>query len=71
MNKTIAVFGGSHESTLKKLAKQHGCSVLFHNGKTRNGGNKKEFKNIIKIRHCCLPLWSLRSCKHGLCKRGL
>jgi hypothetical protein len=46
--KTIAIFGGSQESTFKKLGEKYGCKVLFHNGKSRNGGNKKEFRNIIK-----------------------
>ncbi|MBF0706630.1 DUF2325 domain-containing protein (plasmid) [Alkalihalobacillus hwajinpoensis] len=48
MNKTIAIFGGSQEKTYQKIGAKHGCKVLFHQGKTRNGGNKKEFRNIIK-----------------------
>lgn len=74
MNKTIAVFGGSHESTLKKLAKQHGCNVLFHDGKTRNGGNKKEFKNIIKKSDIVVCLYGAcghvsMDCVKEVCKR--
>ncbi|MDC3424391.1 DUF2325 domain-containing protein [Aquibacillus sp. 3ASR75-11] len=46
--KTIAIFGGSQEKTFQKIGAKHGCKVLFHGGKTRNGGNKKEFRNIIK-----------------------
>ncbi|MFD1736167.1 DUF2325 domain-containing protein [Bacillus salitolerans] len=45
---TIAVFGGSQEATLKKLAGKYKCNVLFHCGKSRNGGNKNEFKTLIK-----------------------
>lgn len=56
MNKTIAIFGGSQEQTFKKLGSKFGCQVLFHNGKKRNGGNKKEFRNLIKKSDCVVVL---------------
>lgn len=56
MKKTIAVFGGSQELTFKKLGKKQGLNVLFHSGKTRNGGNKKEFKTLIKKSDCVVVL---------------
>lgn len=48
MEKKVAIFGGSQESTYKKIGRKMGVQVLFHCGKSRNGGNKKEFKTIIK-----------------------
>lgn len=56
MKKTIAVFGGSQELTFKKLGQKQGLNVLFHCGKTRNGGNKKEFKTLIKKADCVVVL---------------
>jgi hypothetical protein len=52
MKTTLAIIGGSQEVTLKKIGIKLGCNILFHGGKTRNGGNKKEFKNIIKKADC-------------------
>lgn len=46
--KTIAIIGGSQESTFKKLGKRYNCNVLFHDGKVGGKGNKKIFKNIIQ-----------------------
>lgn len=48
MKRTVAIFGGSKETTYKQIGKKHGVNVLFHCGKSRNGGNKKEFKTIVK-----------------------
>lgn len=62
MNKTIAIFGGSQEQTFKKLGSKVGCQILFHGGKTRNGGNKKEFRNLIKKSDCVVVL--LGACNH-------
>lgn len=56
MKKTIAIFGGSQEATYKKIGQKYGVDVLFHCGKTRNGGNKKEFKNLIKKADCVVVL---------------
>lgn len=56
MKKTIAIFGGSQEGTYKKIGQKHGVEVLFHCGKTRNGGNKKEFKNIVKNADCVVVM---------------
>lgn len=52
MKKTVVVFGGSQENTLRKLGLKRGIDVLFHSGKTRNGGNKREFKNLVKRADC-------------------
>lgn len=56
MNKTIAIFGGTQELTYKKIGKNYDLKVLFHNGKYRNGGNKKEFRNIIKKADCVVMM---------------
>ncbi|RHW36073.1 DUF2325 domain-containing protein [Neobacillus notoginsengisoli] len=56
MKKTIAIFGGSQEGTYKKIGQKHGVNVLFHSGKTRNGGNKKEFKNLVKNADCVVVM---------------
>ena len=57
MKRKIAIFGGSQEVTFKKIAKKNGCDVVFHNGKSRNGGNKKEFRNVIKKADCVVVLY--------------
>lgn len=56
MKKTIAIFGGSQELTFKKIGQKHDLNVLFHSGKTRNGGNKKEFKTLIKKADCVVVM---------------
>jgi hypothetical protein len=48
--RTIAVIGGSQEGTFKKIGEKLGVEVIFHTGKSRNGGNKKEF---IESRFLC------------------
>lgn len=58
----IAVFGGSQEGTFAKLGKKYNCEVLHHSGKSRNGGNKKEFRNIIKKADSVVVL--LGACGH-------
>ncbi|MCM3443964.1 MULTISPECIES: DUF2325 domain-containing protein [Metabacillus] len=58
----IAVFGGSQEATFRKLGVKFNCEVLHHTGKTRNGGNKKEFRNIIKKADSVVVL--LGACGH-------
>ncbi|MDX1806481.1 MAG: DUF2325 domain-containing protein [Paenisporosarcina sp.] len=60
--KTIAIIGGSQEQTYKKIGSKHGCNILFHNGKTRNGGNKKEFRPMVKKADCVVVL--LGACGH-------
>lgn len=62
MKKTIAIFGGSQQQTFSKIGAKHGVSILFHSGKSRNGGNKKEFTNIIKKADCVVVL--LGACGH-------
>lgn len=63
MNKqTIAIIGGSQEQTYIKIGKKHGCKILFHNGKTRNGATKKEFRPLIKKADCVVVL--LGACGH-------
>lgn len=56
MKKTVAIFGGSQEQTYKKIGQKNGINVLFHSGKTRNGGNKKEFSTLIKKADCVVVL---------------
>jgi hypothetical protein len=56
MKKTIAVIGGSQESTYKKVGQKFGVDVVFHSGKSRNGGNKKEFSNLINKADCVVFL---------------
>lgn len=62
MKKTVAIFGGSQEKTYINVGKKYGYNVLFHNGKARNGGNKREFRNIIKKADCIVVL--LGACGH-------
>lgn len=53
MNKPIiAIIGGSQERTFKQIGAKMGCQVLFHGGKVRNGGTKKDFRPIIKKADC-------------------
>lgn len=59
---TIAIIGGSQEQTYKQIGKKNGCNILFHNGKTRNGATKKEFRPIIKKADCVVVL--LGACGH-------
>lgn len=75
MKKTVAIFGGSQEKTYKQVGSKFGCEVLFHSGKTRNGGNKKEFRSIIKKADVVVVL--LGACGHvsmdivkELCKKS-
>lgn len=56
MKKTIAIFGGSQEATYKKIGNKYGVNVLFHCGKSRNGGNKKEFSKLVKKADCVVVL---------------
>ncbi|MFC0273597.1 DUF2325 domain-containing protein [Metabacillus herbersteinensis] len=62
MKNTVAIFGGSQEATYKKIGEKHGLSIIFHIGKTRNGGNKKEFRNLIKKADCVVVM--LGACGH-------
>ncbi|KZE67956.1 hypothetical protein AWM68_17440 [Fictibacillus phosphorivorans] len=57
MQKTVAIFGGSQEGTYKKIGQKHGLNVLFHCGKSRNGGSKKEFKSLVKKADCVVMLY--------------
>lgn len=59
---TVAIIGGSQEQTFKKIGKKAGCNVLFHNGKTRNGGTRKEFRPIVEKADCVVVL--LGACGH-------
>lgn len=62
MKKTIAIIGGYQEGTYRKIGQKQGVDVIFHSGKTRNGGNKKEFRNLIKKADCVVVL--LGACGH-------
>lgn len=62
IKKTVAIIGGSQEQTYKKIGKKLGCDVLFHNGKTRNGGTKKEFRPLVQKADCVVIL--LGACGH-------
>lgn len=57
MSKTIAIIGGSQKSTFKNIGNKHGVDIIFHCGKTRNGGKKKEFKTLINKADCVVLLW--------------
>lgn len=59
---TIAIIGGSQENTYKKVGSKFNCEILFHNGKIRNGGVKKDFKNIVKKSDCVVIM--LGACGH-------
>jgi hypothetical protein len=59
---TIAIIGGSNEKTYTKVGKKFNCDVLFHCGKTRNGGVKKDFKNIVRKSDCVVIM--LGACGH-------
>lgn len=59
MKKTIAIVGGSQESTFKKIGKRHGLNILFHNGRN---GSKKEYRNIVKSSDAVVIL--LGACGH-------
>lgn len=56
MKKTIAVIGGSQEQTYKKVGQKFGVEVIFHTGKSRNGGNKREFSTLINKADCVVLL---------------
>ncbi|MEI2358387.1 DUF2325 domain-containing protein [Mesobacillus zeae] len=62
MKKTVAIFGGSQVGTYKKIGNKTGLDVLFHSGKSRNGGNKKEFKTLIMKADCVVIM--LGACGH-------
>jgi hypothetical protein len=62
MNMTITIIGGSQTATYKKVGQKFGCNVLFHNGKTRNGATKKEFKPLVQKSDCVVVL--LGACSH-------
>lgn len=56
MRKTVAIFGGSQEATYKRIGQKNNVNIIFHSGKTRNGGNKKEFKTLVKKADCVVVL---------------
>lgn len=53
---TILIIGGSQEQTFKKMGKKQNCQVLFHSGKSRNGGVKKTFRPLIEKADCVVVL---------------
>lgn len=59
---TIAIIGGSQEATFKKIGSKLGCNILFHPGKAKKSGSKKEFQTIIKKSDCVVVL--LGACGH-------
>ncbi|MEK5071749.1 DUF2325 domain-containing protein [Sporosarcina sp. FSL K6-1508] len=60
--RTVAIIGGSQEQSFIKIGKKMGCNVLFHNGITRNGGTKKDFRPLVKKADCVVLL--LGACSH-------
>jgi len=56
MKTTIAIIGGSQKQTFERIGKKYGCEVIFHNGKVRNGGVKKNFESIIRKADCVVVL---------------
>lgn len=58
----ITVIGGSQEKTYKEIGFKKGCQVLFHGGKVRNGGTKKDFRPLVKKADCVVVL--LGACGH-------
>ncbi len=58
----LAIIGGSQEQTYKSIGKKMGCEIIFHNGKSRNGSSRKEFRPIIKKADCVVVL--LGACGH-------
>lgn len=46
----------------KYLGQKYNCNVLFHCGKTRNGGTKKEFRPLIRKADSVVVL--LGACGH-------
>jgi hypothetical protein len=56
MKKTVAIIGGTQETTFKQIGRKLGVDVLFHCGKSRNGGNKKEFRTLVKKADCVVIL---------------
>ncbi|WP_028393898.1 DUF2325 domain-containing protein [Bacillus cihuensis] len=59
---TLAIIGGSQKQTFEKIGAKHGCAVLFHDGKIRNGAVKKDFSPIVKKADCVVVL--LGACGH-------
>lgn len=53
---TILIIGGSQEQTFKKLGEKQNCDVLFHSGKSRNGGVKKTFQPLVRKADCVVVL---------------
>lgn len=53
---TLTIIGGSQEQTYKKVGAKSDCQILFHNGKSRNGGVKKDFRPLIKKADCVVLL---------------
>lgn len=59
---TIVIIGGSQEHTYKKIGQKQNCNILFHNGKSRNGGVKKSFRSLVNKADCVVVL--LGACGH-------
>lgn len=55
-NTTLAIIGGSQEQTYKKVGSKSNCKILFHNGKNRAGGMKKDFRPLVKKADCVVIL---------------
>lgn len=60
--KTITIIGGSQYQTFQQIGEKLGCNILFHSGKKRNGGTKKEFRAYIEKADCVVVL--LGACGH-------
>lgn len=57
MKMTIGIVGGSQEKTYQLVGSKYGCKILFHNGKTRNGGVKSDYKKIVRQSDCVVMLY--------------
>jgi hypothetical protein len=58
----IAIIGGSQEKTYKEVGAKKGCQIIFHGGKVRNGGTRKDFRPLVKKADCVVVL--LGACGH-------
>lgn len=61
MKKTIAIIGGTQESTFKLIAKKRGLSIQFHSGKTKRSP-REELEKIVKGADCIIVLRD--ACSH-------
>ncbi|WP_066412757.1 DUF2325 domain-containing protein [Sutcliffiella cohnii] len=53
---TVLIFGGSQQDTYVKVGEKMNCNVIFHGGKSRNGGVKKTFKSLVEKADCVVVM---------------